>query len=981
LHNNFDEFKSNDSFKSLLFAALESMSDGFTIWSEDLKLLAFNNHYEEMYFNNTDGLEVGMSLLRSCELSIQNGNYENISPKGLCKKFSTFLIKASKSNSSQVFERKIKGETIRSTFINATGVGQIVTHKNITKEIKQEQLKKHHEEELIEKNTQFSTAINHMSHGLCLFKEDRRLITCNKAYASLYNLPKHLVKSGTLFDDILNYRIKNNLVDKSEGNEEFIKNRLGVQNDINGVQTFVETINGRSIDVIRKKLSNGGWVSTQQDITEQHQKEELIERRSNELLQQNMRFDAAVNNMSHALAQFDKDNKLIICNQPYINLYKLPENLAKPGTSFWDILDHDAQFDRVSIADKKQRFEILSEVLKAAQATKGPITMLNGQIIFISFQPMKDGGWLTIHEDITEQHQKEELIEHRSNELLQQNMRFDAAVNNMSHGLAMFDKDHNLVICNQPYAILYDLPKELSRSGANFWDILDHGAKTNMISIANKKQRFEILNKVIKDHKPITEPVTMLNGQIIFINHQPLDDGGWLTTHEDITEQHKSEELIRYLARHDGLTDLSNRRNFHEIMEKNQNNFTKENTKDPQIMAVLSIDLDRFKPINDNFGHDAGDEVIKEVGRRILLHVGLNGSVARLGGDEFAALIGPVSSYIEIEKIADKITQAILKPIKWDGIELNITASIGISTSPNDGQDTQSLMKNSDLALYYAKKQLGGSYCFFEEEMDAKRKKRQIIENGLRQALEKNELTLHYQPLVCMETNKITACEALMRWESEEHNFSPFDFIPVAEETGLIRDMGNWALQEACLTAAKWQNNERIAVNVSLVQFKNNNLVAQVADALIVSGLDADRLELEITESLFLENSEHNLKILHDLKSLGVKIALDDFGTGYSSLSYLRSFPFDKLKIDRSFICCLEEKAENIAIVKAIVDISQSMGMTTVAEGVETQKELDAVRSQGCDQVQGYLFSPPLPKKAINEMLIKPMGEIKRKTA
>jgi diguanylate cyclase (GGDEF)-like protein len=670
--------------------------------------------------------------------------------------------------------------------------------------------------------------------------------------------------------------------------------------------------------------------------------------------------------MTHGISMFDKDEKLIICNEPYAKLYGLPKEFTKAGTYFWDILEYGSTTGMSATKSPEQRKILLQKIIKDAIPIKKAYDMINGKTIFIQHQPMPDGGWLTTHEDITEQRKKEEIIKHRSDELLQQNIRFDAAVNNMMHGISMYDKNNNLIICNEPYAKLYNLPKELTKPGTSFWDILDNDALSGMVSIADKNERIKILGEVIKTKEPLTGPINMINGQIIFINHQPLDDGGWLTTHEDITEQHKSEELIRYLAKHDSLTGLANRGNFYETMDNNKANDLKI------ITAIMCIDLDRFKPINDNFGHGAGDEVIKTIAKRIKTHAGSKAIVSRLGGDEFAILLSPVSSQKEIETIAKNITNAISKPIKWEEIELNITASIGIALSPENGTSTQELMHNSDLALYYAKKQLGGSYCFFKEEMNEKRKKRQTIETGLRQALEKNELQLHYQPLISLKDNKISCCEALMRWQGEETSFSPFEFIPVAEETGLIRDLGNWALQTACAAAAKWPNGERVAVNVSPVQFKNNNLVAQVADALIVSGLDADRLELEITEGVFLSDSKQNMKILHDLKSLGVRIALDDFGTGYSSLSYLCSFPFDKIKIDRSFISSLDERKENIAIIKAVVDIGQSMGMATVAEGIETQEQLEAVREQGCSEVQGYLFSMPLPNEAINKMLNVP---------
>ena len=720
-------------------------------------------------------------------------------------------------------------------------------------------------------------------------------------------------------------------------------------------------------------MQGGGWVATHQDISEQHQKEQLIKQRSLELEQQNMRFDAAVNNMTHGLALFDKNDRLVICNQPYINLYELPQNLSKAGTSFWDLLDHDAKFGRVSIADKKERFKIISEILKTDKPISGPINMLNGQIIYMNHHPMDDGGWMTIHEDITEQHKSQEIIKHRSNELLQQNMRFDAAVNNMSQGLAMFDKHCNLVICNQPYASLYELPKKLSQPGANFWDILDHGAKYDMVSIADKKQRFEILNKEIKANKPITKPITMLNGKIIFINHQPLDDGGWLTTHEDITEQHQKEEIIRHMAKHDSLTELLNRRAFHEILLTGEEAISKGKK-----MALLCIDLDHFKPINDSFGHSAGDAVLKIVGERISNLVGNLGSVARLGGDEFAAFIGPISSKTQIKKLCKDIIDTLSKPVCWEEVEVIVGASIGVAIAPEHGNNAKQLMHNADLALYHVKRQGRGTYCFFNKEMGKKQKKRTKIELGLKSAISQNELQLYYQPLISLKNNRVSCCEALMRWEANQgKKYSPMDFIPVAEETGIIREMGNWALQTACNSAAKWSNGVRVAVNVSPIQFSSDDLIGQVAKALEISGLDANRLELEITESVSLDESDRNLEILHKLKQMGVRIALDDFGTGYSSLGYLRAFPFDKVKIDRSFISSLETKPESIAIIKAVVDIGNSLNMSVTAEGIETEEQLKAVFKQNCDEVQGYLFSPPLPQSSIEKLLIP---NLKQKT-
>ena len=578
---------------------------------------------------------------------------------------------------------------------------------------------------------------------------------------------------------------------------------------------------------------------------------------------------------------------------------------------------------------------------------------------------MEDGGWVATHQDITEQRKREELIEQRSKELEQQNMRFDAAVNNMGHALSMFDKNHKLIICNEAYKNLYKLPKRLLKPGSDFWDILEHGAKSGMVSIADKQQRFEALNRVIENKKIVKGPIKMLNGRIVYIQHYPLKDGGWLATHEDITEQHKSEELIRHMARHDGLTGLLNRRAFRDLLregEKAINNGKK--------MALLCIDLDHFKPVNDNFGHGAGDAVLKLIAKRISSCVGDMGQVARLGGDEFAAFIGPVKSKRAVEKIAKKIIEELSKPVCWEEIEVIVGASIGIALAPKNGKNAESLMHNADLATYHIKKSGRGNYCFFDKTMDRKQKKRRAIEQGLKTIIEKNELQLYFQPLISLKTSQISCCEALMRWETKRgKKYSPMEFIPVAEETGMIREMGNWALIQACQSAAKWSNNVRVAVNISPIQFSSGDLVEQVALALEISSIAADRLELEITESVPLAESDRNLEILHKLKQLGVRIALDDFGTGYSSLGYLRAFPFDKVKIDRSFISSLKKKPESIALIKAVVDIGASLNMSVTAEGIETEEQLRAVFKQNCHEVQGYLFSPPLPQKSIERLL------------
>ena len=341
--------------------------------------------------------------------------------------------------------------------------------------------------------------------------------------------------------------------------------------------------------------------------------------------------------------------------------------------------------------------------------------------------------------------------------------------------------------------------------------------------------------------------------------------------------------------------------------------------------------------------------------------------LARLGGDEFSLLLRPIEKPSDAALIADRIVKTMTAPFTIDGHHITVGASVGIALAPQDGETTDVLMKSADLALYRAKAEGRSTYHFFEKEMDAVIQKRRSIENGLRSALALNELRVVFQPLVGLKENRVTCLEALLRWHHEGADISPAEFIPIAEETGLIVPIGEWVLREACSAAALWPTDARVAVNLSAVQFKNKRLFETIQNIVAESGLPPTRLELEITESLLLTDNEQTLQTLHRLRAIGVRISMDDFGTGYSSLSYLRAFPFDKIKIDRSFMRDLDKRGDNLAIIKAVIGLGHSLGMSTTAEGVETDEQLRAVREQGCNEVQGFLFSPPLePADVLN---------------
>jgi diguanylate cyclase (GGDEF)-like protein len=428
---------------------------------------------------------------------------------------------------------------------------------------------------------------------------------------------------------------------------------------------------------------------------------------------------------------------------------------------------------------------------------------------------------------------------------------------------------------------------------------------------------------------------------------------------------HEREQRITHMAFHDALTALPNR----VLLNEQLDHLLQKSAHRAEQVAVICIDLDNFKIINDTLGHPIGDILLKTIAVRLRDSVG-DAFVSRLGGDEFAILLHAKDVQAEAENLARELVSVISLPLEIEGHAIAVGASVGIAISPSDGNIAETLMKNGDLALYQAKEAGRGTYRFFEAGMNARAQERRAIEMDLRVALGRGELELYFQPLFDLTRDEFSGFEALLRWNHPTRGqVSPVDFIPIAEDTGLIIPIGDWVIQDACRQAAAWPGNIRVAVNVSTIQFRSGGLNTTIVQALAASGLAADRLEVEITESIFLENNASILNVLHGLRSLGVRIALDDFGTGYSSLSYLCSFPFDKLKIDRSFIMELLEGSDATVVVRAITDLARALGMETTAEGVEDAGQLEELRRQGCTNVQGYLFSRPVAGSEVAALL------------
>ncbi len=557
-----------------------------------------------------------------------------------------------------------------------------------------------------------------------------------------------------------------------------------------------------------------------------------------------------------------------------------------------------------------------------------------------------------------------------NNRVVTQNVRFDTALNNMVQGLLMFDAAERVVVCNNRFIEMYGLSREIVKPGCSLHELLRHRVDTGHLRRDPDEYRALLLGE-ISEGKPVNLIVETADGREMLITNKHMSGGGWVVTHEDITERRQAEAKISHMALHDALTNLPNRLFFRQEIEARLAHLGRDGT-----FAVLCLDLDHFKNVNDTLGHPFGDKLLCQVSERLGGCLRAGDTAARLGGDEFAILQDHMAE--PADTLMARIIEAVGAPFDLDGHQVVIGVSIGVAVAPTDARDPDQLLKSADMALYRAKLEGRGTYRFFEHEMDARMQARRALELDLRRAIVNGEFELYYQPLVDLVTEKISAFEALIRWNHPERGVVlPAEFIPLAEETALIVPIGEWVLRRACDEAAKWPQVVGLAVNLSPVQFKAQGLCQTVVSALARSGLAGDRLQLEITESVLLLNNESTLDTLHQLRALGVSIAMDDFGTGYSSLSYLRSFPFDKIKIDRSFVHDLPANKESRAIIRAVVGLGSSLGMSTTAEGVETQEELDYMKREGCSEAQGYFFSKPCPAAGVFTLLAKEAARTK----
>ena len=799
----------------------------------------------------------------------------------------------------------------------------------------------HNTRALAKTNARFDAALSNMPHGLSMFDANEKLLVSNSRYREMYNLTDEQVRPGTPFSKILR---------DFEGRRDEINFRLDsfFQGAKERAPHALRLADGRTILIVRTPMRDGGWVATHEDITEKQLAETMLVANAAELKRANERFDVAISNMSQGLCLFDADKNLVISNRRYQEMYDLPDRLVAPGTPLREILQHYADRGETSNLSVDRHTQVMPT------ESKQIYELADGRKIFIQRQPLLDGGWVATHTDITEQKRGELLLAEKAAELNRINVRFDAALNNMSQGLCMFDAEQKVVVSNARYGEIYHLGREQIGPGVSLRQILEYRRE--------KGTHFAVAPDLyVKENvKQASEVQELADGRVVAIARHSMPNGGWLTTHEDITERARNEKRIAFLAQHDLLTGLANRVLYAGKLDEAAKRLHRHGTT----FTVLTLDLDKFKHVNDTLGHPAGDQLLIEVAKRLSSSLRETDVLARLGGDEFAIIQENEKNQSEgAIALALKIIALIERPFDLNGHCASIGTSIGIAFAPEHGADPQTLLKKADLALYATKSAGRNDFRVFSPELTEAADHQKTIETEMREALSQSQFLLHYQSIVDVRTEHVCCMEAFVRWHHPSRGvLSPEQFLPIAEATGLMLPLGEWILQQACMDAAAWPSHIGIAVNVSAVQFRKENLFDVILCALVDSGLSPERLAIEIADvgKLDAGRTQH-LQAIRQLKNIGVSIVLDDCGTDHSSATYLTAFPFDNVKINKPFTQGAVSRRDCAAVVASVVALARGLDVTTTAKGVETSEQFEVLKASGVDRVQGFLFGRPMP--------------------
>ncbi|WP_083514878.1 EAL domain-containing protein [Bradyrhizobium manausense] len=788
----------------------------------------------------------------------------------------------------------------------------------------------------------FDRALNNMSQGLCFFDDDQRLIVCNRQYLEVYDLDPKLVRPGMKLNDIVDLRYSVGSAPKM-AKEDYLVWRNSAPIIAESSDTTVELSNGRMVRIRHRPMEGKGWVATHEDITERHRTERALTEAKAAAEQAEAAARAAHTHLTEALdvvpeglAVFDKDDRLVLWNRRYADLYAASREALAVGSPFETILRTGLAAGQYPEAVGREEHWLADRLARHALPHYSHEQHLVGdRWVRVEERRTSDGGSIGVRIDITDLKRRE-----ASFRLLFEENPLPMWVAEATTGRLLAV---NGAMCRhygysrQDLLVMYEHDLESHDQ--------EHGKRDCEL---HKTADGEAIQVVI-DSRPLLYDGQPAHVSVAF----------------DVTERNRAQQRISYLACHDALTELPNR----AALDEQLGTAIERAEITDGAFAVLCIDLDHFKEINDRFGHAVGDAVLREASRR-LQEAAQGAYVARVGGDEFIGIADQLPLPATAELLATRMREQFEQPIEVEDRALKIDLCVGVALYPRDADNAVALLANADAALYRAKHEGRGAIRLFTSAMDQQLRNRRALEHDLRGAVERGELYLEYQPQQDRD-GALLGYEALVRWRHPVRGvIPPGDFIPIAEQSGAIAQIDDWVLTEACLEAASWDQPLRVAVNVSAAQFRRENLDRQVRQALRQSGLSAGRLELEITEGVLIEDVPRAKRTMEALKALGVLIALDDFGTGYSSLSYLEAFPLDRIKIDRSFVASLGQSERSLAIVRAVIGLAHGLGVPVLAEGIETSAQMALLVQEGCDEMQGYLIGRPrslLPTKRMRD--------------
>ncbi|MEI8170138.1 MAG: PAS-domain containing protein [Rhodoferax sp.] len=815
------------------------------------------------------------------------------------------------------------------------------------------------ESALREQATYLSSVVDHLPQGISVFDDQLQLKCWNATLLEVLNLPPESAYPDASFDDLLMYPALRGEYGPGDPVELVAQRRAMAmkfqphrfeRTRPNGRTHLVE---GRPMQVDGKTV---GFVTSYTDVTDSKQREQALTEKT-ELL------ETLIDNLPGGVSVYDKNLQLLLINEQAVKLLGFTRDMLTQHTHFADLTRWNAERGEYGEVDVDSFVADIVE--KAAHPVTHRLerTRPDGTVIDLRGAPMPHGGFVTIYSDITEQKTIERELRHQSEV-------FQTLVDNIPGGVTLFGADLRLLVHNTEYARLLNFPAELFENNPTLERFFRFNAARGEYGVGDAEVQVQQLMDRARLHLPHQFTRTRPDGSILDVRGLPLADGSFVTIYTDVTEQHQAAEAIERLAHRDALTGLANR----YTLEARLDQLVADARRHDRRLAVMFLDMDNFKSINDTLGHGIGDEFLCAVAKRLSATVRDNDIVARLGGDEFVVVLAELDDPQDASSVASKIIDSLRQPIALGRHSLRASVSIGICFYPQDGQDRGALMQSADIAMYHAKSAGKGVFHFFDAAMMTAAAERLALELDLRDAVTQQQFVLHYQPQLDVTGERAIGVEALIRWQKPNGVLvPPNEFIPLAEELGLINEIGDWALQTACQILARWRQcglpDLTMAVNLSAIQLRNATLPQRIAQALQDSGLPGQALTMEITESVAMQDPVASIERLGLIRALGVRLAMDDFGTGYSSLAYLKRLPLDYLKLDRAFVQDLETDANDAAICAATIGLAHNLGFTVIAEGVETQAQRAYLTNLGCDAFQGYYFSRPLPQAAAFEWL------------